>query len=813
MSRFLIALFTLTVCILVAASPALRAYWVTDGVAICTATGNQQYIYAVSDGAGGAIVAWSDYRTGTADIYVQRLSASGAPLWTANGVAICTAANNQICNSIISDGAGGAIIAWYDGRTTDDIYAQRVNASGAVQWTANGVAICAATGGQILPRMIPDGAGGAIIVWQDNRVFSANDIYAQRVNAAGTVLWATNGVAICTAAGNQSYFKLASNGAGGAIVTWVDGRSGGFEIYAQRVSLYGGPEWTADGVPVCSALNFKTAPDIVSDGAGGAIIAWMDLRLANYNVYAQRVNASGAAQWTANGVAVYSTAVDQGAPAIISDGAGGAIVGWGELRGMYNVYAQRLNPSGVAQWNAGGVLLAAGLALTPDPSGVPDGHGGAIFSWHNHVLYGDDLFAQRVSGAGALPWGSTPVTVSAALDDQMFPSIGPDGAGGAVIAWRDSRSGSSANYDVYAQLVDPLGRVGWLAPDISSVRDVPGDQGGKVFLAWDAARADRFMDSAMSHYSIWRSIDATQAALAIEGGAPTIGSLAEFEPSSSAGDREPGDSPVIRVEEMGALTIYWQLVDTHDALYMEGYGIPVATLFDSTAYCDNYHYFQVVAHTTDPRVFWKSEAAVGRSADNLPPGAPLGLEGEQSFTPIGLLLSWDPNAESDFSCYALYRGLSAGFVPGAGNLLGELDNACYFDGEWSWDGGYYYKLSAFDVNGNESEFALFSPDGVTGVETPKAPEATYLAQNYPNPFNPTTRIAFGLAAPGNVSLRIYDAAGRLVRVLVEGARPAGTYAEMWDGRDSGGRAAASGIYFYRLTAGAFTETRKMALLR
>ena len=108
MSRFLIASFTVTVCILVAASPALHAYWVSDGVAVCTAVGNQQYVFTVYHGAGGAIVAWSDYRTGTADIYVQRLSASGAPLWTANGVAICAAAANQIVNAVISDGVGGA---------------------------------------------------------------------------------------------------------------------------------------------------------------------------------------------------------------------------------------------------------------------------------------------------------------------------------------------------------------------------------------------------------------------------------------------------------------------------------------------------------------------------------------------------------------------------------------------------------------------------------------------------------------------------------------------------------------------------------
>ncbi|MCX5752811.1 MAG: T9SS type A sorting domain-containing protein, partial [Candidatus Krumholzibacteria bacterium] len=84
---------------------------------------------------------------------------------------------------------------------------------------------------------------------------------------------------------------------------------------------------------------------------------------------------------------------------------------------------------------------------------------------------------------------------------------------------------------------------------------------------------------------------------------------------------------------------------------------------------------------------------------------------------------------------------------------------------------------------------------------------------YPNPFNPTTRIAFGLSAPGHVSLRIYDAAGRLVRALVNEERHAANYDESWDGRDSNGRSVASGIYFYKLAAGSFEETRKMALLR
>ena len=85
----------------------------------------------VSDGAGGAIVTWLDLRNGThMDIYSQRVDASGVVQWTADGVALCTASDSQADHAIVSDGAGGAIVVWRDRRSGwDEIYAQRVNAS------------------------------------------------------------------------------------------------------------------------------------------------------------------------------------------------------------------------------------------------------------------------------------------------------------------------------------------------------------------------------------------------------------------------------------------------------------------------------------------------------------------------------------------------------------------------------------------------------------------------------------------------------------------------------------------------------------
>ncbi len=96
------------------------------------------------------------------------------------------------------------------------------------------------------------------------------------------------------------------------------------------------------------------------------------------------------------------------------------------------------------------------------------------------------------------------------------------------------------------------------------------------------------------------------------------------------------------------------------------------------------------------------------------------------------------------------------------------------------------------------------------------PEKSALLANYPNPFNPETWIPYQLAAPADVNLTIYGVNGQVVRLLALGHQAAGTYqsrsrAAYWDGRNAFGEPVASGLYFYTLTAGEFSETRKMLI--
>lgn len=98
-------------------------------------------------------------------------------------------------------------------------------------------------------------------------------------------------------------------------------------------------------------------------------------------------------------------------------------------------------------------------------------------------------------------------------------------------------------------------------------------------------------------------------------------------------------------------------------------------------------------------------------------------------------------------------------------------------------------------------------------DTTRLPEYVSLSQNFPNPFNPSTVIGYQLAVSGKVSLKIYNLQGQVVCTLVEATQNAGYHSVNWDGRNEDGRAVSSGIYIYRLKAGAFTQSRKMMLLR
>ena len=264
---------------------------------------------------------------------------------------------------------------------------------------------------------------------------------------------------ICTAPGQQSSLQIINDGAGGAIITWEDARDSHFDIYAQRIDAHGNVLWTKDGVPICAAPEKQNRPKVISDGAGGAIITWQDMRsgISNYDIYAQRIDANGNPQWTTNGMPICTEVNAQNSPCIASDGTGGAIIIWQDFRTNYaDLYAQRINKNGELLWAKNGVLVCGTSGAQSAPIAVDDGTGGAIVAWQDFRRSYADIYAQRIDGGGNVLWEKSGVPVCTALGHESFQVIIGNGAEGVIVAWVDTRNG---NNDVFAQQVDGNGVV------------------------------------------------------------------------------------------------------------------------------------------------------------------------------------------------------------------------------------------------------------------------------------------------------------------------------------------------------------------
>jgi hypothetical protein len=255
------------------------AQWIENGNPIIIHSDSQNNSVIVHDGSGGAYIAWLDYRNVGDDIYIQHLDGYGRELWTAGGI-LLTSTGNQRWAAMAPDGEGGVLIAWHDDRNgTDDIYAQRLDADGNELWTSGGVAVTLAAGHQRNADIASDGSGGAVIVWDSYLSPGTYDIYAQRIDYTGTALWTTNGEPVCTnGSGTQNIASVVVDTISSYVYfCWQDFRTGTGDIYAQRYSLSGSRGWTVDGKVVCSETNHQLSPQMILNRNGNIVICWRDL--------------------------------------------------------------------------------------------------------------------------------------------------------------------------------------------------------------------------------------------------------------------------------------------------------------------------------------------------------------------------------------------------------------------------------------------------------------------------------------------------------------------------------------------------------
>ncbi|MBS4029672.1 MAG: T9SS type A sorting domain-containing protein, partial [Ignavibacteriales bacterium] len=417
-------------------------------------------------------------------------------------------------------------------------------------------------------------------------------------------------------------------------------------------------------------------------------------------------------------------------------------------------------------------FTSATLNGTVNPNGLSTD---VYFEWGSTTMYGNTTPQQNIGN------GVNFVNVNSNIS-----GLQPNTTYHFRVSAINSTDTSSGEDRTFVTLSPPT-----INPKIVLVKDIPFDQGGNVLVKWVASALDTNVNQ-FPYYGVWRAI-------------PTmlkndmhVNLLKQIKNESKKNN--PGEG------ELFGYT--WQWVGNQPALRLPEYGYAASTLYDSSSRTNGRHYFMIVAHTSDPNVFYLSNVDSGYSVDNLPPFAPKNLFGQKVGNQIHL--RWNKNLETDLQGYVLYRSVTPNINPDVIQPFASTQDTIFIDMNPLPGTISYYIIRAKDVNdnfsmkSNEVQVFLVGVKDIDGV----TPNQFALYKNYPNPFNPMTMIHYDIASPSFVSLKVYDVGGNEIARIVNGFQNVGKHEATFNASSL-----PSGIYFYRLTAGNFVATEKMVLTK
>lgn len=428
---------------------------------VCTtATTHQFKPQSSPDGSGGFFITWmeanADFSSGS--IYTQHLSSTGTRLWAAEGISVNGASGLFSDPQVIADGNGGAIISWI--QNVSGVlrhYVQKVSGSGQLQWNAGGVLVCPTT---VTPlqtyKLISDNKGGAIVLWDDTRA-NNNQVYAQRFDPDGNLLWPADGLACTSDFTSLNSFDAVADSSGGVFIAYSMTTNLLYwnEIILQHITPDGSTHWGDAGEALSNAQGDQLYASIAIDSLDNVIVAWQDFRLDPVisQIWGQRINASRELKWGLGGKMLVDSVVPERVLAkVVTDTSRGAIITWlDDFTQSQNMTAYlfgiRIDSTGSTVWPKSEVATWPAQQLPGEYELVPDFKSGAFVSWQTAA----SLSAQHILPTGSTEFGLSGKVVSTV--PLVLPRLTCDSNGIAIAAWTDLRSGT--NYDLYAARLSP----------------------------------------------------------------------------------------------------------------------------------------------------------------------------------------------------------------------------------------------------------------------------------------------------------------------------------------------------------------------
>lgn len=446
--------------------------WQTGGVPVCVYPNIQISLNIEHDNDGGAYIIWEDSRNPGKDIYGQRVSGTGTPLWTLNGIPIANDVGaDESYNTMWPDGTGGLIIGYVRSQGGfEDLFVKRFLPDSQMAWTQP-LALSPNTAKQNKIKMAPINNDSFVFTWMDFRN-THPDIYAQRVSLSGNVLWPDPYVVFsdntATTPAPQESPRIVQTSDDSVIIIWEDKRNDydNADLYAQKINLTGQKQWAAEGIPLAIAEFVQNAPRMSSDNNGGCYVVWDDSRNGNapqIDIYAQHLSSTGASLWQANGKPI-CTAPNEQSSSLLKASGGNVFINWMDMRtGSVGIYYQVLNSNGVNLLADNGIEVFWGLsgdATLKEVILLPR-QNDTVIIWQDtrYANLGYQIFYQVLNSDSTVDFevnGRTVTTLTGKDQQSVSAVVLPDDK--IAIVWEENRTN---NPKIFGQLIDANGTRLW----------------------------------------------------------------------------------------------------------------------------------------------------------------------------------------------------------------------------------------------------------------------------------------------------------------------------------------------------------------
>ncbi len=465
-----------------------HAQWTDDAslnTPVVINAGDQTVVKTGLASDGSSWTGWFDFGYPNVQVRVQRLDADGNRVFAPEGLLV---SNNTQGTSVVDwdlgvDDEGNCMLTFVDIRAggDNDVYAYLISPSGESLWGPNGVIVSDNGAYEADPRICRLSGGDYVVTWP--RFQTDPGIVMQRISPAGVKAFAGDGVRIAFSGTEAPAFhEMIPTADNGIIVSWVRNTatfSSPRHVRAGKFNADAQPVWAASPVTVSDATVVPIAhrPRLISDGAGGAIIGWHDTREGDFNCFVQRLDASGNAMFAEDGVSVSSEFNRQQLdPAIAMNPSGDIMVFFRNLDGtqsQQSLNVQSFNgTTGVRQFgDAGSVLLPFDGQYKSPPRALTHAAGAAAVLDQQPVLgstNGNLKLLIADEESGALV-GEAAFPVSTVLSSKGRLNFNGWSNGRMLATWSDSRNGGE---DIYAQIINADGSLGGSA---GCAADITGD--------------------------------------------------------------------------------------------------------------------------------------------------------------------------------------------------------------------------------------------------------------------------------------------------------------------------------------------------